>query len=104
MPVIAWAGYDHLQLAQAISTYYVQVQEQFGGSDAPRLVPLLGCLLELLPWLKQWHNDLDPEYGLKMGDYYEGFIQEEARCMGLIVEEIRDWEPPKTKSKGRRKR
>jgi very-short-patch-repair endonuclease len=102
-PVIAWAGYDHLQLAKAISAYYVDVQERFGGRDDPRLVPLLGGLLELLPWLQQWHNDLDPDYGLKMGTFYEEFIQEEARQMGLTLDAIPDWEPPKKKSRGRRK-
>ncbi len=69
---IAWAGYDHLQLARAISAYYVEVQERLGGRDDPRLVPLLAGLLELLPWLKQWHNAVDPEFGVPMGDYYPG--------------------------------
>ena len=41
--VIAWAGYDHLQLARAISAYYVDVQERLGGRDDPRLVPLLAA-------------------------------------------------------------
>ena len=45
--MIAWAGYDHLQLARAISAYYVDVQERLGGRDDPRLVPLLACLIEL---------------------------------------------------------
>ena len=89
LPVIAWAGYDHLQLTQAIAIYYVRVKEEFGGSDDPRLIPLLGCLLELLPWLKQWHNALDPDYGLKMGDYYEGFIQDEARQKGKTLDDVR---------------
>src|SRR5262249_11061093 len=35
--VIAWAGYDHLQLARAISAYYVDIQERLGGRDDPRL-------------------------------------------------------------------
>ena len=77
--MVAWAGYDHLQLARAISAYYVDVQERLGGRDDPRLVPLLACLIELLPWLKQWHNEVDPEFGVPMGDYFEGFVQEEAR-------------------------
>ncbi|WP_416670061.1 DUF7008 domain-containing protein [Egbenema bharatensis] len=98
-PVIAWAGYDHLQLALAISAYFVHIKEEIGGSGDPRLVPLLGCLIELLPWLKQWHNDLDPAYGLKMGDYIEGFIQEEARQLNQTPDQIRTWEPPKTKGK-----
>ena len=91
--VVAWAGYDHLQLARAISAYYVDVQERLGGRDDPRLVPLLACLIELLPWLKQWHNEIDPEFGVPMGDYFEGFIQEEARQLGKTVPEIKAWEP-----------
>ena len=72
--VVAWAGYDHLQLARAISAYFVEFQERLGGHDDPRLVPLQACLIELLPWLKQWHNEIDPEFGVPMGDYFEGFM------------------------------
>ena len=52
--MIAWAGYDHVQQVKAIAEYYVDVQERLGGRDDPRLVPLLACLIDLLPWLKQW--------------------------------------------------
>ncbi len=104
--VIAWTGYDHLQLARAISTYYVDIQERLGGRDDPRLVPLLACLLELLPWLKQWHNELDAAFdGMRMGDYFEGFINEEARQLGKTVPEIKAWQPPqKTSGRGRKAR
>lgn len=95
--VIAWAGYDHLQLAQGISAYFVDVQERLGGSEDPRLEPLLACLIELLPWLKQWHNDIDPTFNLAMGDYFESFIQEEARKLEKTLAEIRSWQPPKRK-------
>ena len=95
--VIAWAGYDHLQLARAISAYYVDIQERLGGRDDPRLVPLLACLLELLPWLKQWHNEPDAAFdGLRMGDYFEGFINEEARQLAR--------RSPKSKPGSRRRR
>jgi hypothetical protein len=99
LPLIAWAGYDHLQLAKAIAAHYVHVQEQEGGRDDPRLVPLLACLIELLPWLKQWHNDIDPEFNMGMGDYFEGFVQDEARQMGRTIGEVRDWQPKKKTSR-----
>ena len=102
--VIAWAGYDHLQLARCISVYYVDIQERLGGRDDPRLVPLLACLIELLPWLKQWHNEVDPEFNVPMGDYFEGFIQDEARQMNKTVEEVRNWQPPKKKGGRKKKR
>ena len=41
MVVVAWSGDHHLQLALAISAYYVDVQERLGGRDDPRLVPPL---------------------------------------------------------------
>ena len=93
-PVVAWAGYNHLQLAQAISGYFVQVQEQEGGTADPRLEPLLACLDQQIPWLKQWHNDIDPTFGQGMGDYFAGFLDEEARRLGKTVEQVRQWQPP----------
>ena len=101
--VIAWAGYDHLQLARSISAYFVDIQERLGGRDDPRLVPLLACLLELLPWLKQWHNDVDPEFGERMGDFFQSFVNEEARQLGKTIPEIKAWQPP-SRAGGRRKR
>ncbi len=95
--LIAWAGYDHLQLAGAIAAHYMDIKEKTGGSDDPRLTVLLACLIELLPWLKQWHNDLDPEFNERMGDFYETFISEESRQMGKSVDEARWWQPPQPK-------
>jgi hypothetical protein len=104
-PVICWAGYDHLQQAQAISAYYVRVQTEFGGTDDPRLLPLLACLIELHPWLKQWHNEPDAAFdGMRMGDYFEGFINEEARQLNKTLPEIKAWTPPaRTSGRGRRR-
>jgi type I restriction-modification system DNA methylase subunit len=100
--VICWAGYDHLQQAQAISAYYVRVQTEFGGSDDPRLIPLLASLIELLPWLKQWHNEPNANFdGLRMGDYFEGFVNEEARNLGKTLAEIKSWVPPAKGQRGR---
>ncbi len=98
LPLIAWAGYDHLQLAKAIAAHYVHVLEQEGGRDDPRLVPLLAGLIELLPWLKQWHNEIDAEYNRGLGDYFEGFLQDEARQMGRTMDDVRNWQPPAKKN------
>jgi hypothetical protein len=101
--VIAWAGWDHLQQAKALATYYVQMKESEGWSKE-RLVPLLAGLLELIPWLLQWHNEIDPEYGQRMGEYYDGFVDEEARALGLTREAIRAWTPPTAVSRRRGRR
>jgi hypothetical protein len=92
--VVAWAGWDHLQQAQALAAYYLKMKEQEGWTPE-RLTPLLAGLLELIPWIKQWHNDSDPNFsGARMGDYFESFLNEEARELNLTVEQIRLWSPP----------
>ena len=90
---IAWAGWNPLQQAMAIATYYLDVQEREAW-DAGRLTPLLAGIQELLPWILQWHNDYDPESGQRMGDYFAGFLAEEARTLGLTLEALRAWSPP----------
>ncbi|MGH7860434.1 MAG: BREX-2 system adenine-specific DNA-methyltransferase PglX, partial [Candidatus Binatia bacterium] len=90
--VVAWAGWNHLEQARALAGYYVQMRDQEGW-PADRLVPLLAGIVELLPWLRQWHNDVDPEYNVRMGDYYADFVREEARRLGLTEEKICEWQP-----------
>ncbi len=101
--VIAWAGYDHLQLARAISAYFVEIQERLGGRDDPRLVPLLACIIELLPWLKQWHHDIDPDFNQRMDEVYEGFVTEEAKALNMTIDEVKAWKPLKTTGPNRKK-
>jgi hypothetical protein len=91
--VVAWAGWDHLQQVQALAAYYLNIKEQEGWTPE-RLAPLLAGLLELIPWIKQWHNDPDPNFsGARMGDYFESFVDEEARELRLTPEQIRSWQP-----------
>ncbi len=98
--VIAWAGYDHLQLARAIAERYELAKEQEGR----KLVPLLAAIGQLIPWLKQWHNDLDPAFGTRMGDYFENYLAEEAKAIGKTVAEVMAWTPPAKATKRGRKR
>ena len=36
----------------------------------------------------QWHNDHDPDYGMGLGDYFAGFLEEQCRALDLTVEEV----------------
>ncbi len=89
---VAWAGWNHLQQATALAAYYLDRKDNEGWEPA-RLQPLLAGLLELLPWLEQWHNEIDPVYGERMGTQYRGFVNEEARALGLTLGNLRDWKP-----------
>lgn len=100
---IAWAGWDHLQQATALAAYYLEMKESEGW-EAARLQPLLAGLLELVPWLEQWHNEVDPVYGERMGAYYKGFVSEEARSHGFTLDDLRAWRPVVTAAKRGRKK
>ncbi|WP_444941914.1 BREX-2 system adenine-specific DNA-methyltransferase PglX [Microbulbifer sp. ZKSA004] len=91
--VIGWAGMNHLQRAQAIASWYIDRKEGEGW-QADKLTPMLVAIDELIPWLKQWHNEIDPEFGERMGDYYEGFLLEELRQLNVSRDELLNWEPP----------
>jgi hypothetical protein len=90
--LIGWAGWDHLQQAKAQEAWYTEVTEQEGWS-VERLKPLLSGLAEIIPWLKQWHNDLDPEFQERMGDFFETFMQGQLQRYGLTREDLRGWTP-----------
>jgi len=98
--VIGWAGMNHLQRATAIATWYLDRKET-DGWEAEKLKPMLVAIDELIPWLKQWHNEIDPEFGERMGDYYEGFLLEEMRMLDITKDDLLAWEPvtaPKKKA------
>ena len=101
--LVGWAGWNPLQQAQALSAHYLEMKERDGWSPE-RLTPLLAGLQELLPWVKQWHNDIDPAHGVRMGDYFEDFANEEARELGVTPDQIAAWTPPATGRRGKRKK
>jgi hypothetical protein len=100
---ILWAGYDHLARARAIAAWYVECKD-IDGWPAERLKPLLGGLLELVPWLRQWHNDIDSETGLRMGDFFMTYVEEQARELGLTPNDVGAWAPPALARRGRQRR
>ena len=92
-PLVGWAGWNHLQTAQALSGLY-QRRKTEDGWQKDRLHPILAGIDERVPWLLQWHNDIDPTYGTKLGDFFRDFVAGEARALGVAVSELRTWTPP----------
>ncbi|MEZ6036541.1 MAG: BREX-2 system adenine-specific DNA-methyltransferase PglX [Planctomycetota bacterium] len=101
-PVFTWAGFDHLQQAKALAAWLIERKEQDGWTK-DKLKPLYAGLDQLIPWLKQWHNDVDPETQQRLGDYFQGFLDQELRAQGLTVDDVRKWTPP-PRGRGRRRR
>ena len=98
--VIAWAGFDHAQAAQAIGTLIVERQQD--GWDAERRWPLVVALAELLPWLDQWHHEVDRRWGASPAQLYRGIAEQHALEAGRALVDITEWQPP-APTRGRRR-
>lgn len=93
-PLVGWAGWDHLQVAQALSGLY-QRRKTEDGWPKDRLVPLLAGLDERVPWLLQWHNQPAAAFGgMKLGEFFRDFVAAEAHTLGVAVGDLRKWTPP----------
>lgn len=93
-PLVGWAGWDHLQVAQALSGLY-QRRKADDGWQKDRLVPLLAGLDERVPWLLQWHNEPSTAFGgMKLGEFFRDFVAGEAHALGVAVGDLRKWTPP----------
>lgn len=92
-PAIGWAGWDEFERAKALAEACVSRREREAwGAD--RLAPLLAGIAELLPRVRQWHNDRDPSTGERAGDVLAQFLEEHARSLGLAPEDLPTWTPP----------
>ncbi|XZE35696.1 BREX-2 system adenine-specific DNA-methyltransferase PglX [Pirellulaceae bacterium SH501] len=100
--VVFWAGYNHLQQATALIAYYDARKRE--GWDAKRLIPLLAGLDQLLPWIHQWHPEVDSEFGETAGQSFQTLLEHDAHELGLTMEDIRNWLPPAKPAKAAAKR
>ena len=97
--VVGWAGWDHLQQATALVAYYDARKRE--GWNARRLAPILAGLDQLLPWIHQWHPEIDPEFGDTAGQSYQALLENDAHELGLTLDDIRNWQPPEKPRKAR---
>jgi len=90
-PVLGWAGWTQLEQARALAAYYQRMRTEEGW-EADRLKPILAGLLDSREWLKQWHDDVDPETGLKLGTYFSEFAEAQCQELGFSIQEVLSWQ------------
>ena len=100
--VLAWAGFDHAEMAQAIGGLLVS-RQQDDGWDADRTWPLVVAMTELLPWLAQWHGEIDPRMGDSPAGLYRAFTEQQALIGGRTLADASSWKPTAPVS-GRKKK
>ncbi|MFG3590453.1 BREX-2 system adenine-specific DNA-methyltransferase PglX [Streptomyces sp. NPDC047990] len=91
-----WAGWDHREQAQALATYFTNT-----ALTTEEITPFLAGLLELQPWLTQWHNEFDMLYSGSPADFFAGYRQQKQGEHGLTDDDLRNWQPPAA-TRGRR--
>lgn len=97
--VVGWAGWNHLEQATALIAYYDARKRE--GWDAKRLTPLLAGLDQLLPWIHQWHPEIDAEFGETAGQSFQTMLEHDAHELGLTLDDVRNWTPPEKVKKTR---
>jgi hypothetical protein len=91
-----WAGWDYREQAQALATYFTNT-----ALSTEEITPFLAGLLELQPWLSQWHNEFDMIYSGSPADFFAGYRQQKQGEHGLTDDDLRNWRPPAA-TRGRR--
>jgi hypothetical protein len=98
--LLGWAGWDHREQAHALMTL-IEDRTTRHGWEEDRLTPLIAGLAEMLPWVKQWHSEIDPNFGISPADAYAGYLEDQQLRHGLTTDDLAAWRPPKT-TRGRR--
>ncbi|CAM5543235.1 DNA methylase [Streptomyces spiroverticillatus] len=99
--LLGWAGWDHKDQAQALFNL-VDDRTKQGGWDTDRIKPLLAGLLEVMPWVRQWHGEFDKEWEGVPADEYQAYFEELCANHQVSEADLRVWRPVK-KSRAKKK-
>lgn len=99
--LLGWAGWNHAQQALALAGIISEREDD--GWEPEALVPLVAGLVELQPWVRQWHDELDPTFGVNLADFVDEQLRERTAQVGLTPDQLRAWRPAAA-TRGRRKR
>ncbi|MFJ8705677.1 BREX-2 system adenine-specific DNA-methyltransferase PglX [Streptomyces anulatus] len=94
-----WAGWDHREQAYALDAYIASHE----ALTAEELTPFLAGLLELQPWLDQWHNEFDAAFSSSPATYFRGDRQMVQGENGLTDDDLRAWRPVAVKRGAKKK-
>jgi hypothetical protein len=99
---IGWAGWDHLERARALATWYLQAKRD--GRDTEHLRPMLAGLAELVPWLLQWYDEANADPSLdRPGSQIAALVDAELRSLHLVPDDLTSWRPaPARRERARR--
>ncbi|CAN3700452.1 hypothetical protein MMX123_00437 [Microbacterium sp. MM2322] len=95
-----WAGWDHSERGQAIARLSNELSR--GGAPDEQVVPLIGALIELQPWLDQWYSDIDSRSGVSPASAVSGASAALLGRLGIGADTVLAWRPAPA-TRGRKK-
>lgn len=98
--VYGWAGWDYAERGQAIARLANDLMR--AGADDQKLIPLIGALLELQPWLDQWHEEVDARAGVSPASAISGATSALLQRLGIGADTVNAWRPAPA-TRGRKK-
>ncbi|MEU4450202.1 BREX-2 system adenine-specific DNA-methyltransferase PglX [Nocardioides sp. NPDC023903] len=103
-PVLGWAGWDHRDQALALGRE-LPLQESLVSSTpeaaAEVLVPMVAGLVELEPWLWQWHAEEDPAFGASPAAVIGQVVDQYLAQLEKTRDQVTEWAPSAT-TRGRK--
>lgn len=90
--LLGWAGWDHREQAQALAVLITTRRVDDGWADE-RALPLVAGFAELMPWVTQWHGQIDPAFGSSPAEVYQGFLDAQLVELGVTTAGLTAWRP-----------
>jgi hypothetical protein len=100
--LLGWAGWDHREQGLALTTL-IEQRSSVDGWDTERLTPLLAGLTEVMPWVRQWHGEIDPTFGQSPADALDDYLTHQRESRSLTEEALRTWSPAPAARRGRQR-
>jgi len=91
--LLGWAGWDYREQAYALITLITQ-RSTTDGWGVDHLTPLIAGLAEVMPWVRQWHNEIDPSFGQSPADAYDEFLTAQRLTHHLTDQDLASVKPP----------
>jgi hypothetical protein len=91
--LLGWAGWDHREQAHALMTI-MEDRTTRDGWSTDRVVPLIAGLSEVMPWVRQWHCEVDPAFGMSPADAYASYLEDQQHRCQVSASDLADWRPP----------
>lgn len=101
--LLGWAGWNHRDQAEAlVNLVHDRVQDDGWEREDRRFVPLLSGLREVMPWVEQWYDAHDEEWGDNPAEEFRTALTRACAERRLSDADLRDWRPEKARG-GRKK-